>query len=122
MSYSIGDVSEALNLSREMIRYYEKCGVLKLSRDTGNNYRSYEIMDVFWLLESLQYRGWGVGIREIQSLRSEDFHIRTPEVLNSYINTLDHEIDLLGAQRAAVSLLREQIGHLHSNHLSFRLP
>ena len=93
MSYSIGDVSEALNLSREMIRYYEKCGVLKLSRDTGNNYRSYEIMDVFWLLESLQYRGWGVGIREIQSLRSEDFHIRTPELLNSYISTLDHEID-----------------------------
>ena len=93
MSYSIGDVSEALNLSREMIRYYEKCGVLKLARDSGNNYRNYEIMDIFWLLESLQYRSWGVGIREIRELRSEDFHIRTPEILDSYIQKLEHEID-----------------------------
>ena len=81
MKYSIGDVSEALNLSREMIRYYEKYGVLKLNRDSENNYRNYEIMDIFWLLESLQYRSWGVGIREIQELRSEDFHIRTPQLL-----------------------------------------
>lgn len=93
MNYSIGDVSEALNLSREMIRYYEKCGVLKLARDSGNNYRNYEIMDIFWLMESLQYRSWGVGIREIQELRSENFHIKTPEILDSYIQKLEHEID-----------------------------
>jgi len=92
MKYSIGDVSEALNLSREMIRYYEKYGVLKLNRDSENNYRNYEIMDIFWLLESLQYRSWGVGIREIQELRSEDFHIRTPQLLESYIDDLNSEI------------------------------
>lgn len=105
MNYSIGDVSEALNLSREMIRYYEKCGVLKLSRDSGNNYRNYEIMDIFWLMESMQYRSWGVGIREIQELRSEDFHIRTPQLLDSFIASLDHEID-------RKSLLRERLSFL----------
>ena len=105
MKYSIGDVSEALNLSREMIRYYEKYGVLKLNRDSENNYRTYEIMDIFWLLESLQFRAWGVGIREIQELRSDNFHIRTPQLLESYIDDLDHEIQ-------QKTLLKERLSSL----------
>ena len=27
--YKIGDVSKILNISNEMIRYYEKCGVIE---------------------------------------------------------------------------------------------
>ena len=92
MKYTIGEVSEALNLSREMIRYYEKNGVLKLSRDSANNYRSYEIMDIFWLLESLQYRAWGVGIKEIQEVRKENFHLRTADLLQKYARELEKEI------------------------------
>lgn len=32
MEYKIGEVSKILNISKEMIRYYEKQGILKPSR------------------------------------------------------------------------------------------
>lgn len=92
MKYSIGDVSQALNLSREMIRYYEKNGVLKLTRDSSSNYRNYEIMDIFWLMESLQYRSWGVSIPEIQKIREDSFHIQTAGFLEKQTESLDQEI------------------------------
>ena len=60
MDYSIRDVSEILNLSREMIRYYEKHGVISPRRNDENNYRSYSIFDIFMLLDTLQYRSWGI--------------------------------------------------------------
>lgn len=39
--YSIRELSELLGISREMVRYYEKCGVISLSRNNENNYRIY---------------------------------------------------------------------------------
>ena len=51
-SYSIGEVSTLLNLSRDMIRYYEKQGAIRASRGAENNYRRYDSMEVFWLLEA----------------------------------------------------------------------
>lgn len=47
MEYKIGEVSKILNISKEMIRYYEKQGILKPSRKEDNNYRTYSVMDVF---------------------------------------------------------------------------
>ena len=37
MEYKIGEVSKILNISKEMIRYYEKQGILKPSRKEDNN-------------------------------------------------------------------------------------
>ena len=50
MEYKIGEVSKILNISKEMIRYYEKQGILKPSRKEDNNYRTYSVMDVFLLI------------------------------------------------------------------------
>ena len=52
MEYKIGEVSKILNISKEMIRYYEKQGILKPSRKEDNNYRTYSVMDVFLLRNS----------------------------------------------------------------------
>ena len=41
MEYKIGEVSKILNISKEMIRYYEKQGILKPSRKEDNNYRTF---------------------------------------------------------------------------------
>ena len=55
-SYSIGEVSTLLHLSRDMIRYYEKQGAIKASRGTGNNYRKYAPMEVFQRYETTNIR------------------------------------------------------------------
>ena len=53
MEYKIGEVSKILNISKEMIRYYEKQGILKPSRKEDNNYRTYSVMDVFLLKQPI---------------------------------------------------------------------
>lgn len=55
MNYTIGEVSDILNLSKDMIRYYEKQGVIQSHRNTANNYRYYDTDVIFWLLESIQF-------------------------------------------------------------------
>ena len=93
-----------------MIRYYEKYGVLKLSRNSTTNYRNYEIMDIFWLLESLQYKSWGISIKDIQTIRSDNFHIHTADILSKYISSID--LDILKK-----TLLKERLEELKKKYL-----
>ena len=46
-TYKIGDVSEMLNMSSEMVRYYEKCGAIHPARNDNNQYREYCLNDIF---------------------------------------------------------------------------
>lgn len=46
-SYKIKELSEILNISKQMIRYYEQCGVIHPERSKENNYRIYHAMDLF---------------------------------------------------------------------------
>lgn len=57
--YKIGEVAEILDLSSEMIRYYERCGIINPIRDGSNQYRLYSISDIFALTECLHYKSWG---------------------------------------------------------------
>ena len=92
MDYSIRDVSEILNLSREMIRYYEKYGVILPRRNDENNYRSYSTFDIFMLLDTLQYRSWGIQIKGMQDLRQEDFLQKSRQHLCLYRERLKEEV------------------------------
>ena len=92
MDYSIRDVSEILNLSREMIRYYEKYGVISPRRNDENNYRSYSTFDIFMLLDTLQYRSWGIQIKGMQDLRQEDFLQKSRQHLCLYRERLKEEV------------------------------
>ena len=56
MNYKIGEVSKMFNISKEMLRYYEKKGVLHPKRIDENNYRVYDEMDIFLLFEIVQYQ------------------------------------------------------------------
>ena len=48
--YKIGDISRLFNLSSEMIRYYEKMGIIDPIRDEKNGYRYYSIFDIYILI------------------------------------------------------------------------
>lgn len=82
--YTIGEVSEILNLSRDMLRYYEKCGVLHSQRNEQSNYRTYSAMDIFWLLEAMQHKNWGIKIKEISRIRSENYTEEAAKFLHAY--------------------------------------
>ena len=91
-SYSIGEVSTLLNLSRDMIRYYEKQGAIRASRGAGNNYRRYDSMEVFWLLEAMQHKSWGVPISEISGIRNHEYTINTEQFLGEEVRRIRKNI------------------------------
>lgn len=50
MKYFVGDLARILNLSSEMIRYYEKMEMFKPHRQEDSNYRIYSAKDVILLV------------------------------------------------------------------------
>ncbi|MBQ9827400.1 MAG: MerR family transcriptional regulator [Lachnospiraceae bacterium] len=91
MEYSIGEVSAILNLSRDMIRYYEKQGAVSSSRGSDNNYRKYSDMEVFWLLEASQHKSWGIPINEISGIRENGYTKSTEIFLSKELEDLRKE-------------------------------
>lgn len=92
MNYSIGEVSDLLHLSRDMIRYYEKQGTIHSKRNSANNYRYYDEMDIFWLLEAMQHKSWGINISDISKVRMNQYAEQTSSRLEKISESLDREI------------------------------
>ena len=90
--YSIGEVSSLLNLSRDMIRYYEKQGAIHSQRNENNNYRTYDTMEVFWLLEAVQHKTWGVPINQITEMRQHQYTVSTDRFLELKIKELNASV------------------------------
>ena len=53
--YKIGDVSRILGISTDLLRYYEKKGVVKPQKDQSNDYRYYDTWDINFLIDCLWY-------------------------------------------------------------------
>ncbi len=65
MKYRIGDVSKLLGISPDLLRYYEKKGVVSPIKDESNDYRYYEPWDINFLLDCLWFKKFGFGIEQI---------------------------------------------------------
>ena len=91
MEYSIGEVSALLNISRDMIRYYEKQGAVKSCRNADNNYRVYDSMEVFWLMEAMQHKSWGIPIHEIADIRNHEYTSNTRSFIHKEALKLSEE-------------------------------
>ena len=91
MEYTIGEVSAIVSLSRDMIRYYEKHGAIHADRNASNRYRTYDTMEVFWLLEAMVHKSWGIPITEIEEIRKEQYELNTVKFLESEIEIKERE-------------------------------
>ena len=99
MEYKIGEVSKILNISKEMIRYYEKQGILKPSRKEDNNYRTYSVMDVFLLMEIIRYQSIHFGIKDISELLNEHYLENYAQHLYQYYQEIDQDVYSYGVYK-----------------------
>ena len=70
MRYKIGDVAKILGISPDLLRYYEKKGVVKPVKDKNNDYRYYEPWDINFLIDCLWYKNFGFGIDQVAKMVS----------------------------------------------------
>lgn len=90
--YQIGDLAKILQISRQMIRYYEECGVIKPMRIEGNNYRLYTAMDYFSLGEAISLSQFGINIKDISALAMQDYSSQTIQYLEAFIANTTNEM------------------------------
>lgn len=74
MKYKIGDVSRILGISTDLLRYYEKKGVVKPQKDKNNDYRYYDTWDINFLIDCLWYKSFGFGISQIAYMVTQCWH------------------------------------------------
>ncbi len=65
---NISEAEKATGLKRANIRFYEKCGLLSVSRNNANNYREYSDGDIQNLLKIKLLRCAGFTLEEIKRL------------------------------------------------------
>jgi len=65
MQYKIGDVARILGISTDLLRYYEKKGVVTPTKDKQNDYRYYDAWDINFLIDCLWFKNFGFSIPQV---------------------------------------------------------
>lgn len=68
MRYKIGDVARILGISPDLLRYYEKKGVVTPYKDAHNDYRYYDSWDINLLMDCLWFKNFGFSIEQIADM------------------------------------------------------
>jgi len=68
MKYKIGDVSKILGISADLLRYYEKKGVVAPEKNESNDYRYYDSWDINFLIDCLWFKNFGFSIEQIADI------------------------------------------------------
>lgn len=89
MRYKIGDVAKILGISPDLLRYYEKKGVVKPIKDRANDYRYYEPWDINFLIDCLWYKNFGFGIEQVARIVSKSSY----DDILSMMEDKDEEIE-----------------------------
>ncbi|NMA17524.1 MAG: MerR family transcriptional regulator [Clostridiaceae bacterium] len=119
MALKIGEVSKLLNISIDSIRFYEDHEIITPKRDECSGYRLYEPWDIFFLMDCIKYRSFGLAVKDIaKMLHSESIsyyvkklNIREKEIM------LDMERNTLLYDR--IRKFKEDIETIHLNQGHF---
>lgn len=68
MKYKIGDVARILGISTDLLRYYEKKGVVAPEKNENNDYRYYDSWDINFLTDCLWFKNFGFSIEQIADI------------------------------------------------------
>lgn len=68
MFYTVKQLSELTGLTPRTLRYYDSIGLLRPTRDAGNDYRQYGPAEVDRLRQILVYREMGLPLEDIRAL------------------------------------------------------
>ncbi|MBO7739573.1 MAG: MerR family transcriptional regulator, partial [Oscillospiraceae bacterium] len=68
MKYKIGDVARILGVSTDILRYYERKGVVTPEKDANNDYRYYDAWHINFLVDCLWFKNYGFSIEQIADM------------------------------------------------------
>ena len=103
MRYKIGDVSRILGISADLLRYYEKKGVVRPQKDQNNDYRYYDTWDINFLIDCLWFKRFGFAIPQVAYMVTDCYHGDLLSLLDAKSDQMEADIrrqeQLLGRLR-----------------------
>ncbi|MTI71348.1 MAG: methyltransferase domain-containing protein [Firmicutes bacterium] len=103
--YTIKEVSEIFNITKNKIRFYEKKGLINPERDKFNNYRYFKEKDLIKLQTILMYRVLDLSIHDIKDIFND----------NRKDNELDHfynQWEVINSRMQKMKLIRDALKEL----------
>jgi DNA-binding transcriptional MerR regulator len=117
VKYKIGDVARMLGISTDLLRYYEKKGVVHPQKDARNDYRYYEAWDINFLIDCLWFKNFNFTIEEIAHMVSGSDYDQLSGKLKDKEEELDKALrrqqlllERLRIQRIEMKRGREKLG------------
>ena len=91
MKYKINEVAKMLNVSNQLIRYYEQNNLVNPKRDT-NGYRYYETGDINLLIGATRYKHMGFSLKESEQFLHNYSLDQSLSRLSNQIKTYEYEL------------------------------
>ncbi len=72
----INEVAKIFNVSVPTLHYWEQEGLFTINRNEENQYRQYEMADLFNIWEIRLYRDLDISIKEIKQILNSDLDVQ----------------------------------------------
>jgi MerR family transcriptional regulator, thiopeptide resistance regulator len=99
---TVSKLAERFNLSRTTILYYEKEGLLAPASRADNGYRWYGDKELIQLESIVNYRSFGLSIKEIKKLLTKPKESLQKKIMRQQFNYLEIAIKKLRQQQLAI--------------------
>lgn len=95
---NIKNASILTGVSDQMIRYYEKLGLINPKRNKNNNYRDYQQADINNIVMIKQYSELGLSLKKLALLTKNNDIIDALKAINKTVNQLEIESQWIKAR------------------------
>lgn len=119
--YKIGDISKLYNISNDILRYYEKIGLLIPDVRGENRYRYYSESQLWKLNNIRSLRNLGVSLNEIIDFLNTRSIKKTKEMIKFQLKKIDENLRELLKLKEELELKKENIRYFE-NFSDYEIP
>ena len=119
--YKIGEISKLYNISNDILRYYEKIGLLVPDIKKENGYRYYSEKQLWKLNNIRSLRNLGVGLKEITDFLETRSIDKTSEMIDFQLEKIDENLNKLLKLKKELKLKKKKIAYF-KNFQEYEIP
>lgn len=112
--YKIGDISRLYNISNDILRYYEKIGLLVPDIRGENGYRYYSDKQLWKLNNIRSLRSLNVGLKDITDFLQTRSVKKTEEMIEFQLEKIDENLNQLLKLKNELQLKKKNIEYFHN--------
>ena len=120
MKYRIGEMAEFFGLTKEAIRYYERKGIVKSTRDEKTGYRYYERDEIITLKQIRTFESLGFSLDEAQEVVVETTFPDMEKRLDEKLTELKKREETIARMRQHLERQQQCIAEYKADKMELR--